>query len=342
VVRRAGPRAHLNQANLNFVRRSVAYRAGTVVVGVGDGHQSIYGFRGARSDAMERFAEMFRARALPLTYCFRCPRRVVFLAQQIDARIRAPASAAMGRVEVRYTSDTLQTVMRIAAAHRGAPITLLCRHNRTHSGGRAGAPGGRGHQILDVLAAAHRPPLAARYRYRWLSAAVRAQLDDVVAAHGERPASALLALLGGDTVDDGGEATPLDPTVARILRMGVRAEPAAPAVADSPWIAFVRAALGDPAGPGDAADVVLATIHAVKGLEFAHVAVLDYNLIGLAAGEEGDGAALEQERNLCYVAVTRATHSLAFILSTKCMAVPSAFLARDILHRSAEWDGDDA
>ncbi len=78
----------------------------------------------------------------------------------------------------------------------------------------------------------------------------------------------------------------------------------------------------------DDAELVLATAHGTKGLEFDHVAC-----IGLDDGvfpsrrtlEEADDPyrALEEERRLAYVAWTRARKSLVLVYDP---AAPSAFL----------------
>jgi DNA helicase-2/ATP-dependent DNA helicase PcrA len=54
----------------------------TRIVAVGDPHQAIYGFRGANSDSMQRIAERFQCKTLPLSVSYRCPKAVVREAQR--------------------------------------------------------------------------------------------------------------------------------------------------------------------------------------------------------------------------------------------------------------------
>jgi len=52
------------------------------VVAVGDSHQSIYGFRGASSDAIKILGEQTGAVTLPLSICYRCAKHIVEQAQK--------------------------------------------------------------------------------------------------------------------------------------------------------------------------------------------------------------------------------------------------------------------
>ena len=59
------------------------------ILAVGDPFQSIYGFAGADIDSFSRVRDTINARPLPLTTCFRCPPNVVNLAASIRQDIRA-------------------------------------------------------------------------------------------------------------------------------------------------------------------------------------------------------------------------------------------------------------
>jgi superfamily I DNA/RNA helicase len=70
-------------------------RDGRLVV-VGDDRQSIQGFAGAMPDALDNMVTDLKATVLPLTMTWRCPRKVVELAQQIVPDIAAAEGAAEG------------------------------------------------------------------------------------------------------------------------------------------------------------------------------------------------------------------------------------------------------
>ena len=71
---------------------------GQVVI-VGDSAQSVYGFRGASPDSMKEFAREFEVEKLPLNICYRCSKAVVTEAKKIVSQIEAREDAPKGVVE---------------------------------------------------------------------------------------------------------------------------------------------------------------------------------------------------------------------------------------------------
>ena len=71
----------------------------TRLIAVGDPAQAIYGFRGADSNSMRMIAEEFGCIELPLTVTYRCPTSVVDFAKQWVSHIEAAPNAAEGNVQ---------------------------------------------------------------------------------------------------------------------------------------------------------------------------------------------------------------------------------------------------
>jgi DNA helicase-2/ATP-dependent DNA helicase PcrA len=67
-------------------------------IAVGDPAQAIYGFRGADSNSLDLIAEEFNCIELPLTVSYRCPRSVVAHAQQWVSHIEPAPNAPEGEV----------------------------------------------------------------------------------------------------------------------------------------------------------------------------------------------------------------------------------------------------
>ncbi len=110
----------------NPVRRMLAYkllkRNGRLVA-VGDPHQAIYGFTGADNNALDLIKDKFKCNTLPLTISYRCPKAVVAHAQKWVSHIEAAETAPEGEVR-EIQSETLleQNLNRNDA--------ILCRYNK--------------------------------------------------------------------------------------------------------------------------------------------------------------------------------------------------------------------
>jgi len=85
--------------DLNRAQRLFLSRIARRIISVGDPCQAIYGFRGASPDSMERIAEEFNCKQLPLSICYRCSKAVVRAAQRLQPQIEASPTAEEGTVE---------------------------------------------------------------------------------------------------------------------------------------------------------------------------------------------------------------------------------------------------
>lgn len=85
----------MNQAQIEMVLK--LGKTGSVMA-YGDKRQAIYGFRGANVEAIDYLVESLDAVEYPLSITYRCPRRVVALAQQIVPEIEASPDAEEGEI----------------------------------------------------------------------------------------------------------------------------------------------------------------------------------------------------------------------------------------------------
>jgi DNA helicase-2/ATP-dependent DNA helicase PcrA len=109
----------LNRCQLELIMKTI--RPGTRVVCVGDRNQSIYGFRGADTEAMTSTIERLKASVFPLSITYRCPTKHVAMAQAIVPGIEARPDAPEGLVEILDFNEALEMM---------APADLvLCRTN---------------------------------------------------------------------------------------------------------------------------------------------------------------------------------------------------------------------
>lgn len=86
-----------NQVQIALFKRMV--KPGGRLIAVGDPFQAIYGFRGADSEAMNRIAEEFGCVELPLSVSYRCSKAVVQAAQKYVPHLEFFENAPEGKVE---------------------------------------------------------------------------------------------------------------------------------------------------------------------------------------------------------------------------------------------------
>lgn len=92
------------------------------LVAVGDPAQAIYGFRGADSDSLGLIAEEFKCKTLPLSVSYRCAQSVVEYARNWVGHIEPSDSAPVGAVTELGTKWTLDTIK--------AKDLVVCRTTR--------------------------------------------------------------------------------------------------------------------------------------------------------------------------------------------------------------------
>lgn len=93
---------------------------------VGDRHQAIYGFTGADADAIDQITRDFNCGSLPLTVTFRCPKKVVALAQTVVSHIQAHDSAPDGTVR----DMTQDAFIKMGNTLHPTDDAILCRNTK--------------------------------------------------------------------------------------------------------------------------------------------------------------------------------------------------------------------
>ena len=114
----------LSKAQLYIVKKYL--RPDSRVLAVGDPYQSIYGFAGADADSFENVKCEFNCQPLDLTDCFRCPKRVIDLAKTIRENINGFKSepGVVKTIEHRFILANLKPGDLVICRHR-TPLHLL-------------------------------------------------------------------------------------------------------------------------------------------------------------------------------------------------------------------------
>ena len=246
-------------------------------------HNSIYRFRGADKNAVSGFRSVLKSTELPLTTSFRCARAIIKEAQRFVPDIQARPDAPEGSV----TSDTYGNCLEkveygdFVLSRTNAPLLrtalqLLKSDCRVSIMGR---DFGTGLVSLVYKLRAHTPQHLVINARSWLlkeeTRFMKKDPPDEAGAELARDKFECLESLAA-------ASSSIDHLIAKLKH------------------------LFEPAGAG--ACVTLSTTHKAKGLERDKVWVLADTYLRPRKGEVS-----QEERNLYYVAVTRAKNSLVLV-----------------------------
>lgn len=263
----------LNKAQIEMVMGAV--KADGRICAVGDPRQAIYGFRGADSEAVSSIIERLNAKVLPLSVCYRCGSDIVGEAQTIVPCIQAAPGAHSGSVDHAYESDMVRSAAAgdFILSRTNAPLISYCMLF-LRQGRRANIQG------RDV-------GVALKAFVKKANAPSVPMLRDYVEKWSETECKRL-AEKRRDTqaVEDRAEcvlalsegAETVDEVVRRIERLFEDRR--------------------------DEGQIILSTTHKAKGLERDRVWLLNWTYMKRPG---------EEEKNLYYVAVTRAKRSLVIV-----------------------------
>jgi len=280
---------------------------------VGDRYQSIYAFRGANAESIPMLDASLSAtdRGLarfPLTVTRRCPRSVVELARQLVPDLDHLPDAPEGTIEQvkpeQWSADVAEGDMVLCRTN--APL-VSAAYRLIRSGVRASV---RGRDIGKGILA-----LVARLRVRDVPSLARA-LEDYRSAELSRLSDLRNASAGVQALNDRCDClAAIAEGATSIEEVKARAESMFTDLAEHNCVS-------------------LSSIHRAKGLERDRVVILRPELIpGPWAATKED---LQQERNLGYVAVTRAKQRLTFAGD-----VPSLFQIHESADSKESIDGSD-
>lgn len=98
------------------------------IIAVGDPRQAIYTFRGADSNAVDNIVKKLKAKTLPLSVTYRCPFKVVAMAQEIVPDLEPAKDAKMGTIEYVTVDEMLKGVKPgdFVLSRTNAPLIKYC------------------------------------------------------------------------------------------------------------------------------------------------------------------------------------------------------------------------
>lgn len=253
-------------------------------VACGDPYQSIYGFAGAHSKSFDLFKEKDNVKEMPLSICYRCPTEVIDEANEVYDIMEPFESACEGIVREGTIKDAEEGDMVICRNLKPlVPIyfDLLKRSIKVIIRGKD-----LGQGLISLLKPyAHLPLYTTQQQ---LNRMLIEKVDELKEAQIAKPLSHP-------------SYAALEEKVQVIKIVGEKFQ------STGQVIAFLEQMFADDNREG----VILSTIHKAKGLEADRVFLLDRKLIPSKFTQTKDQ--LIQERNLLYVAITRAKRELIYI-----------------------------
>lgn len=259
-------------------------RPSTRYMVVGDRQQSLYGFRGADSRAMDRLRETLDAIELPLSVTYRCGSDIVARAKAFVPQIEPRPNAPKGEVvEGGYFFDVNYQPGDLVVCRRNAPVitlayNLMGKRVKCRVQGRDLAEG-----LLSLI--------------RKLKARDVKDLGEKLTRWAEAQAE---ALRNADQEEKIEAMTDKVNTIRVIISHNEQAK----------TVVEIEKAIDD-LFSGEGPCVLLSSVHRAKGLEADRVFVIDLDK-GFKASKEED---IQTERNIKYVAITRAKNSLVLVSS---------------------------
>lgn len=253
------------------------------LLGVGDVNQNIYSFRGASVDGVNQLVDKFKAKTLSMPVTYRCSQAVVRKAQTIVSEIRAAPNAPEGSVDTYIYDNFLDDVEPgdMVLCRTTAPLVEPC-FSLIEKGIKALIRGLEfGENLIAIIHKQRASSLSDLFKK------LREYQDQQVAFHlaRERPE------LAQQVIDQ----------IASIWSFSIGAS----------TIECVIKRIGD-IFKDDIEGIVFSTIHRAKGLEADNVWLLRPDL--LPHPNAKFDWELQQERNLEYVAYTRARTTLNIVV----------------------------
>jgi superfamily I DNA/RNA helicase len=114
----------LNACQRELMKKAMKPKVGRFVA-VGDPAQAIYGFAGADASSFNKLKEIPNTITLPLSVCYRCGTDIIDLAKKIMPTIEASPNAKKGMVDYSASYKNLQTGDMVICRNT-APLVALC------------------------------------------------------------------------------------------------------------------------------------------------------------------------------------------------------------------------
>jgi len=254
------------------------------LIAAGDSRQSLYQWKGAFTDSMNRLLDKTNAISMPLTVTWRCPKAVVREAQHIVPSYEAAPDASEGSVAY-WNNWTPKDIKP------GKDTAILCRRNKP---------------LFAVAMSLLQNKIPCHIEGRDIGIGLNKIINQLASKN--EPSDKLIAAID-NWRQQKEEKLHRDGKKAKIPKIRDQADSIIAVATSVSTVRETTRKIDDLFGKNISA-LTLSTVHKAKGKEWRHVYILGQ--IGSRDNEYSSSSSLEEE-NIQYVAITRALESLEYL-----------------------------
>ena len=283
----------LNVAERNLVLRCL--KEGGRLIAVGDSNQCIYGFSGSDPDSFRAIQSIPNTVSMPLSISYRCPESVVKFAQNLVPSIEAKQGAEEGVILDCVSLDDVHDGDMVLCRNNAPLLQVYCK--LLEQGKRAYIRGSDvGKNLQNIVIGTHKDYLYTNLKRDGVFIRLYEDLFNSRKAIMERY---------GISQEDAMKHETIQAKLDMIRALEVLG-------ADLTTTEQLTKKIGDIFPKNDKGEgIMLSTVHKAKGLEADNVFIACASL--MPSKSALDEWQVQQERNLMYVAYTRAKKVLGFL-----------------------------
>lgn len=283
----------LNVAERNLVLRCL--KEGGRLIAVGDSNQCIYGFSGSDPDSFRAIQSIPNTVSMPLSISYRCPESVVKFAQNLVPSIEAKQGAEEGVILDCVSIDDVHDGDMVLCRNNAPLLQVYCK--LLEQGKRAYIRGSDvGKNLQNIVIGTHKDYLHTNLKQDGVFIRLYEDLFNSRKAIMERY---------GISQEDAMKHETIQAKLDMIRALEVLG-------ADLTTTEELTKKIGDIFPKNDKGEgIMLSTVHKAKGLEADNVFIACASL--MPSKSALDEWQVQQERNLMYVAYTRAKKVLGFL-----------------------------
>lgn len=280
----------LNSCQRELMKQAMKPKVGRFVA-VGDSSQAIYGFAGADASSFSKLKEIPNTITLPLSVCYRCGTDIIDLAKKIMPTIEASPNAKKGRVDYDASYKSLNTGDMVICRNT-APLVALCMKLLISNKKSYVMGTDISKNLINLVESCKRK--TEEFTVENVFARIFKEKEKMIKNISKKEKI---------TIDEARNSQLIASLTDKISTLEILSKNCI--MADE-LIDKLKAIFSD-----DTDGICLSTIHKSKGLEADRVFIIHSDLMPSKYAKQD--WEIEQERNLEYVAITRAKSLLGYI-----------------------------